>query len=178
MIHLRSDHRLYLGERPYTSGEDAHPRKHCRGETGDRRHDAAQGPFPGTVISWIDPVRNLALYRQRWEVETLFVLLKSRGLGLEATHLTAPDRIQRLIGLLAVAFAWSHLVGEKCSKTASPLSRKIHGRWRRSLFRYGLDRSLGILTTLEQQREAFGECLEAFRSPMFFPAPRMQAPAC
>jgi hypothetical protein len=34
----------------------------------------------------------------------MFAALKSRGYRLEQTHLTEPDRIQRLIGLLALAF--------------------------------------------------------------------------
>jgi hypothetical protein len=44
-------------------------------------------------------------------VKTLFAALKSWGFDLEATHLTAPDGIDQVIGLLALAFAWSHLIG-------------------------------------------------------------------
>ena len=103
------------------------------------------------ATSDLDPTRGPALYRQRWEVETLFAALKSRGFDLEATHLTAPGRIRRLIGLLAVAFAWSHLVGEKQAKTHGPPPRKAHGRRSWSLFRYGLDRLQDILTTPQRQ---------------------------
>jgi len=99
---------------------------------------------------------------------TLFAALKSRGLGLQATHLIAPDRIRRLIGLLAVAFAWSQLMGEKRAETEGPPPRKAHGRRSRSLFRYGLDRLQGILTTLERQRVAFDACLQALRTPHAF----------
>ena len=91
------------------------------------------------ATSGLDPTRGPALYRQRWEVETLFAALKYRGFDLEATHLTDPDRVRRLIGLLAVAFAWSHLVGEKRAEIDGPPPRKAHGRRSRSLFRYGLD---------------------------------------
>jgi IS4 transposase len=64
------------------------------------------------------------LYRRRWEIETLFAALKSRGLGLEETHLTNPDRIQRLIGLLSLTFAWTHIIGEneRCRKALLRLS--------------------------------------------------------
>lgn len=120
------------------------------------------------ATSGLDPTRGPALYRRRWEVETLFAALKSRGFDLEATHLTAPDRIRRLIGLLAVAFAWSHLVGEKRAEIDGPPPRKAHGRRSRSLFRYGLDRLQGILATLERQREAFMACLQALRAPNAF----------
>lgn len=57
------------------------------------------------ATSDLDLMRGLALYRRCWKVETLFAVLKSRGLDLEATPFTDPDRIRRLIGLLAVAFA-------------------------------------------------------------------------
>jgi hypothetical protein len=120
------------------------------------------------AASGLDPARGPALYRRRWEVETLFAALKSSGFDLEATHLTAPDRIRRLIGLLAVAFAWSHLVGEKRAETQGPPPRKAHGRRSRSLFRYGLDRLQGILTTLERQRAAFEACIQALRTPNAF----------
>jgi hypothetical protein len=114
-----------------------------------------------------DPTRGPALYRRRWEVETLFEALKSRGFDLEATRLPAPGRIRRLIGLL-VAFAWSHLVGEKRAEPEGPPPRKAHGRRSRSLFRYGLDRLQGILTTLERQRAALDACLQALRTPEAF----------
>jgi len=120
------------------------------------------------ATSGLDPTRGPALYQRRWEVETLFAALKSRGFDLEKTHLSAPGRIRRLIGLLAVAFAWSHLVGEKRAETHGLPPRKAHGRRSRSLFRYGLDRLQGILTTLERQRTAFDACLQALRTPDAF----------
>ena len=50
-------------------------------------------------------------YRRRWDIETLFGALKSRGFDLEATHMTHPDRLKKLFGLLALAFAWSLRTG-------------------------------------------------------------------
>ena len=101
-------------------------------------------------------------------METLFAALKTRGFDLEGNHLPAPGRIRRLIGLLAIAFAWSHLVGEKRAKTCGLPPRKAHGRRSRSLFRYGLDRLQSILTTLERQKRAFEACLKALRTPSRF----------
>jgi hypothetical protein len=51
-------------------------------------------------------------YSRRWDIETLFGALKSRGFNLEATHLTHPDRLAKLLGLLALAFAWAYRAGE------------------------------------------------------------------
>ena len=105
------------------------------------------------------------LYRRRWSIETLFAALKYRGFDLEQTHLTAPDRIERLIGLLALAFVWARLVGECRTGREGPPRRKRHGRQQRSRFRYGLDRLQHILTTLRSQPTAFFECLRLLRSP-------------
>ena len=121
------------------------------------------------LATWkIDPERATALYEQRWEIETLFAALKSRGYRLEKTHLTAPNRIQRLIGLLSLAFAWTSVVGEKRAHREGPPRRKSHGRRQRSLFRYGLDRLRGILNTPEPQPAAFLDYLRGLRSPTAF----------
>jgi hypothetical protein len=66
------------------------------------------------LATWdIDPEKATTLYQERWEIETMFAALKSRGYRLEKTHLTAPERVERLVGLLALAFAWTHVVGER-----------------------------------------------------------------
>ncbi len=121
------------------------------------------------LATWgVDPEEATALYEQRWEIETMFGALKSRGYNLEKTHLTEPDRVQRLIGLLALAFAWTHIVGERRAKREGLPRKKSHGRRQRSLFRYGLDRLRGILTTPEPQPAAFLDCLRGLRSPTAF----------
>jgi len=121
------------------------------------------------LATWgVDPEEAIELYAQRWEIETMFAALKSRGYRLEETHLTAPDRVQRLVGLLALAFAWTHIVGERRARREGPPRKKSHGRRQRSLFRYGLDRLRGILTTPEPQPPAFFDCLRGLRSPTAF----------
>lgn len=120
------------------------------------------------ATSGIDPAEATGLYRERWQVETLFAALKSRGYDLERTHLTEPDRVQRLIGLLALTFGWTWLVGERRANREGPPRKKAHDRRERSLFRYGLDRLRSILATPEPQPVAFFECLRGLRSPTAF----------
>lgn len=121
------------------------------------------------LATWgVDPSKATALYEQRWEVLALFAALKSRGYRLEQTHLTEPDRIQRLIGLLALAFAWTYLVGQRRANREGPPRRKSHGRLQRSLFRYGLDRLRKILASPEPMPAAFFDCLRGLRSPTVF----------
>ena len=121
------------------------------------------------LATWgVDPDSATVLYEQRWEIETMFAALKSRGYRLEQTHLTDPDRIKRLIGLLALAFAWTHLVGERRANQEGPPRKKSHGRRQRSLFRYGLDRLRKILGSPEPMPAAFFDCLRGLRSPTAF----------
>lgn len=58
------------------------------------------------------PQAAFAAYARRWEIETLFGALKSRGFNFEDTHLTHPDRLGKLLALLALAFAWTYRTGE------------------------------------------------------------------
>ncbi|SMF95105.1 Transposase DDE domain-containing protein [Methylomagnum ishizawai] len=63
-------------------------------------------------------------YADRWQVETLFGALKSRGFNLEDTHLTDPKRLAKLMGLLALAFAWPYRTGELLHDGPSPVRQK------------------------------------------------------
>ncbi len=63
------------------------------------------------------PKQALSDYARRWEIETLFACLKSRGFRFEDTHLTHGERISKLIALLALAFVWAYRVGEIHSQT-------------------------------------------------------------
>lgn len=128
----------------------------------------ASDKFLILATSGIDPEQATSLYRRRWEIETMFAALKSRGFKLEKTHLTAPGRVERLIGLLALTFAWTRLVGQKRASRHGPPPKKSHGRRERSLFRYGLDWLQSILTTPEPQPKAFFVCLQGLRSPISF----------
>ena len=80
----------------------------------------------------------LARYAQRWQIETLFSALKSRGFNLEDTHMLQPERLNKLLALLAIAFAWAHLVGEWYYKHY-PLKTKKHGYLPKSYFKRGLE---------------------------------------
>ena len=63
-------------------------------------------------------------YADRWPVGTLFGALKSRGFNLEDTHLTDPQRLAKLMGLLALAFAWTYRTGELLHDGPRPIRQK------------------------------------------------------
>jgi hypothetical protein len=64
------------------------------------------------VVSSDSPTTILEDYANRWEIETLFGCLKTRGFCFEDTHPTHSARINKLVALLALAFTWAHLTGE------------------------------------------------------------------
>lgn len=84
------------------------------------------------------PSKALAVYAQRWQIETLFGALKSRGFNLEDTRVTNLERSERLFALLVVALTWAVLVGEFVS-SLEPLRVRNHGWVLKSVFRKGLD---------------------------------------
>lgn len=91
------------------------------------------------LVSFNRPAEALAYYRQRWQVETLFRALKSSGFNIEDTHVTALDRLEKLIMLTMVAFVWCYRIGDYIDAHIKPIKVKKHGRRAVSVFKYGLD---------------------------------------
>ena len=104
------------------------------------------------------PAQALARYQKRWSIEVLFSALKKRGFDFEQTHLTNPERIKKLVALLAIAFTWAHLVGVWLAKK-KPLKIKKHGYKEQSLFRYGLDHLQYLLLNIQERMTEFYHCV-------------------
>lgn len=112
------------------------------------------------VVTEERPRQALGLYAKRWQIETLFGALKSRGFHFEQTHLREPERIEKLVALLAVAFTWAYLVGDWLDREVRPIRAKSHGRRAKSLFRYGLDHLRSVLLNITDKIDAFFACLQ------------------
>ncbi len=65
-------------------------------------------------------------YSRRQEIETMFGCLKTRGFNFEDTHITKPERIDKLIAVMAITFAWIHRAGD-IFKEVEPIKIKKHG---------------------------------------------------
>jgi hypothetical protein len=78
------------------------------------------------------------LYRARWSVESTFASLKVRGFDLERTGITRPDRLERLFGLVILAWVSCLRVGVWL-QAQIPIKVKAHGRSAMSLVRYGAE---------------------------------------
>lgn len=91
------------------------------------------------LVSFNKPDQALSYYKERWQIETLFKAMKSSGFNIEDTHVIAMDRLEKLILLTMMAFAWCYRVGDYLDQQIKPISIKKHGRRAKSVFKYGLD---------------------------------------
>ena len=105
------------------------------------------------------PEDALERYAYRWEIETLFACLKGRGFRFEGTRLTAYDRIENMMAVLAIAFAWAHKMGDWLDKERKAITVKKHKRLAISYFRYGLDWIRKNLVGVVPQPEKLAQCI-------------------
>jgi hypothetical protein len=106
------------------------------------------------IVTDQKPATALTDYAKRWNIETLFGILKSRGFRLEETHLTQPEAINKLLALLTLATVWAFKVGEWLHQH-HPLKIKKHGRLAKSIFRYGLDHLRSIVFDIQIKFDDF-----------------------
>lgn len=80
-------------------------------------------------------------YGLRWGIEPMFSDFKTRGFGLEETHLERPERVSRLILILSIALHWAVLSGMlDASENPLPCEKKLKN----------LDMPATILTVLRK----------------------------
>lgn len=112
----------------------------------------------------------ISIYLRRWEIETLFGCLKTRGFRFESTHMTHPQRIAKLMAVLAIAVAWAHHIGEwRAEQRPIPLRRFKQRGWRPqySYFRYGLDYLRDrLLNATTPQHQALRRCIRLLFTPL------------
>ena len=97
------------------------------------------------VISSDSPQTMIADYGNRWGIETLFGLFKTRGFCLLTTHFKDTERLSKLIALMTLALCWAIRTGQWLHQH-QPIKVKKHGRKAKSIFRYGLDYLRSIVT--------------------------------
>jgi hypothetical protein len=110
------------------------------------------------------PHAALNIYRERWQIETLFGCLKTRGFNFENTHMVHLDRISTLLAMLSIAFTFAYIVGLWLHEV-KPIKFKSHGRKAVSFFRYGLDYLRRIFLKPEKMAEQLKEIIERFIEP-------------
>ncbi len=111
------------------------------------RNDKGKSEY--LIVACSEPIDNACeLYAQRWYIENMFKDLKSNGFQLEQTHVTKIERLETLIGLLAIAYAWMIRIGHWV-QSKQPKLFKIakHKRARISFFKAGLREFVRVIFT-------------------------------
>jgi len=54
----------------------------------------------------------ISIYQKRWEIETMFGALKSKGFNFEESKLSHGYKVEKLMAFLSIAFVWSILAGD------------------------------------------------------------------
>lgn len=90
------------------------------------------------IVTNKDSASAVEAYKKRWQIETLFSCLKSKGFNFEDTHITKLDRIKKLVAVLAITFSTAYIFGKWRHENIKTITIKKHGRPQYSYFRYGL----------------------------------------
>ena len=61
-----------------------------------------------------NPKSAVKLYAIRWQIESMFLCLKSNGFNLEETHMVCQEKVELLFGLLAILTCWNCKIGLWC----------------------------------------------------------------
>ena len=95
-------------------------------------------------------------YKKRWNIETMFAKLKSRGFRFEDTHLTKPARISKLLALLALAFCYVLQIGAwRIEQGDNILFKKTVQYPLKSIFRHGLEYLVSLILNLKEKLQEF-----------------------
>lgn len=114
------------------------------------------------------PKNAIPIYLRRWEIESLFQSLKGRGFQFEETHMTDLRRVEKLMALLAVGFAWAHKVGEWYAEKRPILLKKFKksSRPQWSYFRYGLDFMREVIFHIYAKVQQLKNCIKLIDIPL------------
>jgi len=56
--------------------------------------------------------KTISTYRKRWEIETMFGALKSKGFNFEESKISEEKKVEKLMAFLSISFIWSILAGD------------------------------------------------------------------
>lgn len=104
------------------------------------------------VCTYCEPPNSIKRYGERWYIENMFKDLKSNGFQLKCTHVTSLDRLDTLMGKLAIPYAWMIRIG-LCVKKRIPklFIKKKHKRPGKSIFRAGLEEFIHSIYTVNSR---------------------------
>ena len=111
-----------------------------------------------------NPTLAVELYSMRWQIESMFLCLKSNGFNLEASHMVDANKLELLFGLLAILTCWNCKVG--CwFHVIKPIKIKNHNRPEQNLFHYGMTMPGTILNNVMDYGKDFINVLKILKKP-------------
>lgn len=110
-----------------------------------------------------DPL-TMIVYKDRWQIETMFKALKSSRFNIEDTHLSDLNRISKLLCVLCIAFIWAYLTRIYRHQNIKPITIKKHGRNAHSYFKYRLIFiAHALLSPVESEIQIINKILSVLR---------------
>lgn len=91
------------------------------------------------LVSYCKAEESLEMYKQRWQIETIFKGLKSSGFNIEDSHVRIRERMASLFVIVMIVYVWCYLVGIYVHENIKKIKVLQHGRRVKSLFKYGLE---------------------------------------
>ncbi len=88
------------------------------------------------------------LYRDRWQIETMFRVMKTGGFNLEDTHVPEPERLECLLAVISIAYALCYHLGTWALQK-EPQKLKKHGYFPKTIVKRGMEelsRAIGFIT--------------------------------
>jgi hypothetical protein len=104
-------------------------------------------------------------YRNRWSIETMFGFFKSKGFNLEETHLSTPEKISTLFGILGIALVWCLVVGSDQHLNNKPIKLK-KDQPASSIFAYGFNFMAKLLANLNLHAKEMLRAIKLFLTPL------------
>lgn len=105
----------------------------------------------------------LALYKRRWGIEVVFGHFKKKGFDLETTHMDHGKKIEKLFGVLTLAFLISYGWGSEMKRNHD---LKAYLK-KKSIFRLGLDQIARMFTHRDKFEKEIEALLDWFSKPKY-----------
>ena len=119
------------------------------------------------AVTFCCPEKMFEIYAKRWQIETMSACLKTRGFRFESTRLRDPERINRLLSIVAAAFVWAYLTGEIKENKKQTVIKK-HGYRAKSIFRNGFDHPRRIFLNMNEYADEFSKVTKIFSVPAVY----------
>jgi hypothetical protein len=105
----------------------------------------------------------LALYKRRWGIELVFSHFKKKGFDLETTHMDDGRKIEKLFGVLTLAFLISYGWGSEMKRNCD---LKAYLK-KKSVFRLGLDQIARMFTHRDRFEKEIEALFDWFSKPEY-----------